>query len=89
MKNVSSRCTFGNNETCMEWFDRIAKAAEPPRQIDQIFAFYHFIWAKDKGGDEVQERITNLRQYTFDQRLFRDEVGLSRFSWFFTCRPYV
>jgi myotubularin-related protein 3/4 len=74
------RCTFGNNETCMEWFDRIAKAAEPPRQIDQIFAFYHFIWAKDKGGDEVQERITNLRQYTFDQRLFRDEMERLQFA---------
>jgi hypothetical protein len=80
LKNVSSRCTFGNNETCMEWFDRIAKAAEPPRQIDQIFAFYHFIWAKDKGGDEVQERITNLRQYTFDQRLFRDEMERLQFA---------
>lgn len=58
----------------MEWFERISKAAEPPRELEQIFAFYHFIWTKDKGGEDVDDKIRNLKRYTFDYKLFKDEV---------------
>ncbi|RZC39674.1 myotubularin-related protein 3, partial [Asbolus verrucosus] len=78
------RCIFGNNESCSEWFDWISKAAEAPRQLEQIFAFYHFIWAKDKGGDDVEDKIRNLKQYTFDHKLFKEEMKRLQFegdSW--------
>ncbi|XP_044260545.1 myotubularin-related protein 3 isoform X1 [Tribolium madens] len=78
------RCIFGNNESCMEWFERISKAGEPPRQLEQIFAFYHFIWAKDKGGEEIDDKIRNLKRYTFDYKLFKEEMERLQFegdSW--------
>lgn len=68
------RCVFATYDLCTQWCNWLIKAANPPKQLEQCFAFYHFIWSKDGGGDEVSERIKNLKQYTFDQRLFRNEV---------------
>ncbi|XP_072381747.1 phosphatidylinositol-3,5-bisphosphate 3-phosphatase MTMR3 isoform X1 [Diabrotica undecimpunctata] len=78
------RCTFENNEKCQMWCDQIVRAAEPPRQVEQLFAFYHCIWSKEKGGEEVIMRLENQRQYTFDRRLFENEMcrlGFQGHSW--------
>lgn len=72
------RCVFTDNETCTQWFNWISKAANPPKQLDQSFAFYHFIWLKNDGGTDVEGKIKKLQQYTFDQRLFKSEVIMSK-----------
>lgn len=59
----------------MEWYNRIVKAAEPPRDIKQLFAFYHFFWSKQKDYDEVVRRLENQRKYTFDKEMFANEVS--------------
>ncbi|CAG9861292.1 unnamed protein product [Phyllotreta striolata] len=77
-------CTFENNEKCQLWYDRILKAAEPPRQLEQLFAFYHCIWSKERGGEDVLLRLENQRHYTFDRRLFENEMcrlGFQGHSW--------
>ncbi|CAH1163129.1 unnamed protein product [Phaedon cochleariae] len=66
------RCTFENNEKCQVWYERILKAAEPPRQVEQLFAFYHYIWSKEKGSDDVIGQIENQlsdngRQIVYDR----------------------
>ncbi|CAG9820540.1 unnamed protein product [Phaedon cochleariae] len=78
------RCTFENNEKCQVWYERILKAAEPPRQVEQLFAFYHYIWSKEKGSDDVIGQIENQRRYTFDRRSFENEMSRHQFqghSW--------
>lgn len=74
---VFCRCTFENNQKCLEWYDRIQKAAEPPKQLDQLFAFYHCIWSIEKGGDEVLIRLENQRN-CFDRSLFEKEVCMKQ-----------
>lgn len=78
------RCTFENNESALEWYDRVTKTAEPPRQIEQLFAFYHCAWTKEKGGDEVAIKIENQKRYTFDKNMFENEMTRMQFqgdSW--------
>ncbi|CAH0548600.1 unnamed protein product [Brassicogethes aeneus] len=77
------RCTFENNESCLEWYDRILKAAEPPRQLEQLFAFYHLMWTKETAGPEVMSRIERQRQYSFDKNMFDNEMMRMDFgfSW--------
>ncbi|XP_063929723.1 myotubularin-related protein 4 isoform X2 [Zophobas morio] len=80
------RCTFSNNETCLEWFDRITKFSEAPPglEFEQVFAFYYFIWLQKKGGEEFEERLNNLKQYTFNYALFKREMERLQFegdSW--------
>ncbi|XP_049825231.1 myotubularin-related protein 4 isoform X2 [Aethina tumida] len=77
------RCTFENNESCLEWYDRIVKAAEPPRQLDQLFAFYHFMWTKETAGAELTNRIERQRMYSFDKTMFDSEMTRMEFgfSW--------
>lgn len=60
----------------MEWFDRITKFSEAPPglEFEQVFAFYYFIWLQKKGGEEFEERLNNLKQYTFNYALFKREV---------------
>lgn len=69
------RCTFENNEKCLEWYDRIQKAAEPPKQLNQLFAFYHCVWSIEQGGDEVLLRLENQRN-CFDRAMFDKEVSI-------------
>ncbi|XP_018569560.1 myotubularin-related protein 3 isoform X2 [Anoplophora glabripennis] len=78
------KCTFENNEECLEWYNRIVKAAEPSRDIKQLFAFYHFFWSKQKDYDEVIRRLENQRRYTFDKEMFANEMIRLQFegdSW--------
>lgn len=79
--HVFSRCTFENNEKCLEWYDRIQKAAEPPKQLDQLFAFYNCIWSIEKGGDEVLFRLENQNR-CFDRTMFENEVCLVFYLFF-------
>lgn len=60
----------------MEWYDRIQRAAEPSKQFDQLFAFYHCVWSIEKGGDDVLLRLANQRD-CFDKTMFEKEVGFS------------
>ncbi|XP_076275006.1 phosphatidylinositol-3,5-bisphosphate 3-phosphatase MTMR4-like isoform X3 [Rhynchophorus ferrugineus] len=79
------RCTFENNESALEWYDRISKATEIKQgQIQQVFAFYHCIWSKEKGGAEVALKIEKQRCYTFDKNIFESEMIRMQFqgdSW--------
>ncbi|XP_060533012.1 myotubularin-related protein 3 [Cylas formicarius] len=74
------KCTFENNENALEWYDRISKVAEPPRQIEQLFAFYYCVWSKERGGQEVALKIENQKVYTFDKRMFESEMARLQFS---------
>ncbi|XP_066262089.1 myotubularin-related protein 4 isoform X2 [Euwallacea similis] len=78
------RCTFENNESALDWYDKVSKAVEPPQQIDQLFAFYHCIWAKEKGGEEAAIKIARQRSYTFGRDMFENEMIRMQFqgdSW--------
>ncbi|XP_074030233.1 phosphatidylinositol-3,5-bisphosphate 3-phosphatase MTMR4 isoform X2 [Leptinotarsa decemlineata] len=78
------RCTFENNEKCQVWYERILKAAQAPKQVEQLFAFYHCIWSKEKSPEEVVMRLENQRRYTFDRILFENEMSRLQFlghSW--------
>ncbi|XP_050311244.1 myotubularin-related protein 4 isoform X2 [Anthonomus grandis grandis] len=78
------RCTFENNEHALEWYDKISKAANTPRQIEQLFAFYHCVWTKEKGGEEAALRIASQRKYSFDKDMFENEMTRMQFqgdSW--------
>lgn len=76
------RCTFENNECALEWYDRVLKAAEPPRQIEQLFAFYHCVWAKEKGGEEAALKVACQKRYTFDKEMFENEVRVNEICLF-------
>ncbi|CAH1126868.1 unnamed protein product [Ceutorhynchus assimilis] len=78
------RCTFENNESALEWYDRVFKASEPPRQLEQLFAFYHCVWAKEKGGEETSIKVDRQKRYTFDKDMFENEMTRMQFqgdSW--------
>ncbi|KAG5900296.1 hypothetical protein JTB14_000822 [Gonioctena quinquepunctata] len=78
------KCTFENNEKCQVWYERLLKAANPPKQVEQLFAFYHCIWSKEKALEEVTMRLENQRRYTFDRILFENEMSRLQFqghSW--------
>ncbi|XP_030754837.1 myotubularin-related protein 3 isoform X2 [Sitophilus oryzae] len=78
------RCTFENNETALTWYDQVSKAAEPQQQLEQVFAFYHCIWAKEKGGEDVAFKIESQKKYTFDKDMFESEMARMQFqgdSW--------
>lgn len=68
------RCTFENNESCLEWYDRLLKAAEPPKQLDQLFAFYHYVWTREKEKEIIYNSRCIVKDDTFDKRIFENEV---------------
>lgn len=75
-RNVS-RCTFDNNEKCMEWFGRLLKASSPPRQLEELFAFFHYVWSKEHGGEEMASKLENSRSL---QSYFKSEVDRLKFD---------
>ncbi|KAJ8985222.1 hypothetical protein NQ317_018251 [Molorchus minor] len=78
------RCTFENNEECMEWYNRILKASDPPRQVRQLFAFYHCVWSKQKDPEETLKRLENQKNYIFNKEMFEKELARLQFegdSW--------
>ncbi|XP_057669078.1 myotubularin-related protein 3 isoform X1 [Diorhabda carinulata] len=80
----SYKCTFENNETCQLWCDYLLKATEYPKQVEQLFAFYHCIWSKEEGKGDVDLRLLNQSRYTFDRTLFENEMsrlGFQGHSW--------
>ncbi|XP_044763378.1 myotubularin-related protein 3 isoform X2 [Coccinella septempunctata] len=74
------KCTFENNESCLEWYDKILKAAEPPKQLNQLFAFFHF--AHFKGSeDRVQKPYCfDLNSFTMEMERLQFEKSLWRIS---------
>ncbi|KAJ8917303.1 hypothetical protein NQ315_002321 [Exocentrus adspersus] len=78
------KCNFDTNEECLRWSERIQKAAEPPRDIKQLFAFYHFFWSRQKDYDEVARRLDRQKRYTFNKEMFENEMMRLQFegdSW--------
>lgn len=67
------RCIFDNNEKCLEWYDRILKITNPPKQLEQLFAFYHCIWSIEKVS-EILPKVDNQND-GFDKLLFENEVS--------------
>lgn len=70
----SFRCTFDNNEKCMEWFSRLLKASAPPRQLEELFAFFHYVWSKERGGEDTIAKLENQKALVYDEAAFRSEV---------------
>lgn len=68
------RFTFDNNEKCLDWFGRLLKASSPPRQLEELFAFFHFVWSKEQGGDEVLAKIEQQKSHAYEEAMFRKEV---------------
>lgn len=74
------RITFENNESCLEWYDHIQKTAEPPKQLDQLFAFYYYVWTKEK--DPTSRCVE--KDDSFDEKMFWEEMHRMEFeghSW--------
>lgn len=75
------RLTFDNNETCTEWFGRLTKAAAPPAHLEELFAFYYFVWSKqERPQGEIQLRVEAQRATAYDERTFQAEVDRLKFN---------
>lgn len=74
------RFTFDNNEKCLDWFGRLLKASSPPRQLEELFAFFHYVWSKEQGGDDVIAKIEHQKNYTYDEAMFKSEVDRLKFD---------
>ncbi|KAL1500857.1 hypothetical protein ABEB36_006281 [Hypothenemus hampei] len=78
------RCTFENNESALDWYDRVNKAVEPPTQVEQLFAFYHYVWAKENGSEEATIRIASQTKFLNHKEMFENEMARLQFqgdSW--------
>ncbi|XP_019754641.2 myotubularin-related protein 3 isoform X3 [Dendroctonus ponderosae] len=78
------KCTFENNESALDWYNEVSKAIEPPRHLEQLFAFCHCAWAKEKGGNETALKVACQKKYTFDKNMFENEMYRMQFqgdSW--------
>lgn len=74
-ERFTSRCTFDNNENCMEWYGKLLKASAPPRQLEELFAFFHYVWSKEKGGEDALAKLENQKSLVYDETTFKSEVG--------------
>lgn len=72
---IPLRCTFENNESALDWYNQVSKAIEPPRHLEQLFAFCHCAWAKEKGGNETALKVACQKKYTFDKNMFENEAS--------------
>ncbi|KAK9880690.1 hypothetical protein WA026_011925 [Henosepilachna vigintioctopunctata] len=74
------KCTFENNESCLLWYDKILKAVDPPKQLNQLFAFFHF--AHFKGSEERIQRpyCFDLNSFTMEMERLQFERSLWRIS---------
>lgn len=79
----TNRCTFDNNENCMEWLDKLLKASSPPRVLEELFAFFHYAWSKEKRHEDTMARIELQKALLYDETTFRNEVYL--FVWLVFC----
>lgn len=73
------RCTFDNNEVCMDWFGRLLKTYSPPRQLEELFAFFYYAWTKEK-GDDAYAKLECNRNLVYDESAFRNEVERLKFD---------
>nr|XP_022920445.1 myotubularin-related protein 3 [Onthophagus taurus]XP_022920446.1 myotubularin-related protein 3 [Onthophagus taurus]XP_022920447.1 myotubularin-related protein 3 [Onthophagus taurus] len=76
----SFRCTFDNNETCLDWNSQLIKASLPPRQLEELFAFYHYVWSREKGGDDVAQKIDAQKALLYDEAAFKNEFTRLKFD---------
>ncbi|XP_018323498.1 myotubularin-related protein 4 isoform X3 [Agrilus planipennis] len=70
------RCTFDNNEVCLNWLGWLMKASAPPEQLEHLFAFFYFASTRKKGS----ESTTNRTDITYDESTFRSEVDRLKFD---------
>ncbi|XP_074640292.1 phosphatidylinositol-3,5-bisphosphate 3-phosphatase MTMR3-like [Tubulanus polymorphus] len=83
------RCTFSTNELCMEWYKRLSYALDPPRKIDDVFAFRFYAYCQDHRCISDTEDYACLLQgddyaYSFGQEVERmgfDLKGAWRISY--------
>ncbi|XP_045469511.1 myotubularin-related protein 4 isoform X2 [Harmonia axyridis] len=74
------KCTFENNDSCLEWYDKLLKAAEPPKQLNQLFAFFHFAHFR-ANDDRVQKPYCfDLNSFTIEMDRLQFEKSLWRIS---------
>lgn len=52
------------------------KASAPPRQLEELFAFFHYVWSKEKGGEEIMTKLENQKALVYDEVTFKNEVCL-------------
>lgn len=69
------RFTFDNNEKCLDWYGRLLKASAPPHQLEELFAFFHYVWSKEQGGEDVSLKLENQKNYVYDDLTFKSEVS--------------
>lgn len=58
----------------MEWYDKLLKASAPPRELEELFAFFHYVWSKEKGGEEIMAKLENQKALMYDEATFKNEV---------------
>lgn len=65
----------------MEWYDKLLKASAPPRELEELFAFFHYVWSKEKGGEETIAKLENQKNFVYDETTFKNEVCNTTFSY--------
>lgn len=72
---VPFSCTF-DNEVCLDWFSRLLKSCAPPRQLEELFAFFYYAWTKENGDETLFSRMERNKSLVVDDNMFRTEVIL-------------
>ncbi|KAF5304213.1 hypothetical protein FQR65_LT08020 [Abscondita terminalis] len=73
------RCTFDNNEVCIDWFGRLLKTYSPPKQLEELFAFFYYAWSKEK-KDETFFKLESNKNLVYDENAFKNEVERLKFD---------
>lgn len=73
------RCTFDNNEACIDWFSRLLKTYSPSKQLEELFAFFYYAWSKEK-KDETFFKLESNKNLVYDENAFKNEVERLKFD---------
>uniref|UniRef100_T1J5D9 Large ribosomal subunit protein P2 n=1 Tax=Strigamia maritima TaxID=126957 RepID=T1J5D9_STRMM len=44
----SVKCTFINNDQCLEWYKRLLAATASPKKLEDLFAFAFYLWCSEE-----------------------------------------
>lgn len=59
----------------MDWFSRLLKTYTPPKQLEELFAFFYYAWTKEK-GDDTYLRLACNRNLVYEENAFKNEVSI-------------
>ncbi|XP_064461216.1 myotubularin-related protein 4-like isoform X5 [Ornithodoros turicata] len=63
-KDVRSfRCSFATNEDCQKWYRRICNAIQPPKKLDDLFAFRFFLYCHEEHSDSFHSHLKDDKSH--------------------------